>query len=310
MNNRCKDTIDKYVNPEKPRPASTGNEVWRGASAKGKTAVTKASRDSSIDSSKVDERLPHGAEDASSGKSKAPFVLGTGISVPGNDKDLDGINFKENIRAPPIAESLMASQSPTPLRLQSPARGIPATGLKPSPLLFVRADLNTKGAGHASTASQAVGTVDSTALSSSLATPVQMHQQTSPPEPRPSAVKYPSGRVERYLAPLEQGSGGGDTELKGPLGLKNNNLEDKVFLRELDSKLLEAARSRTVELVGQINRSDNSADDLDLDQREPELQLKPSMNFGSPFGAPYCGKGIWSTWRRKGLHFGTARKIM
>lgn len=285
----CKGTVEKYKNPEKSY-VSTGDEVWRGSGEKGSSGPTKPSLDTPFNPSNGEGRLRSIEGNASSEKSKAPFVMGTGISVPEKDKDFEGINFKENIRAPPIAESLMASHSATPLRFQSPTRGILTEGAKPSSLLAAPPDLFSKDAGHKPRASQVDLKMDSSAVSSSLATPIHTDPEKSPREPHPSAVKITSEQVYKQVP---SDGNGGDPELKGPLGLKNNNLEDKIFLRELDTKLLEAAKSITVEEPVK-SKKDNSRDDVGFHQPEPEpeLQLKPSMNFGSPFGAPYCGKGI------------------
>lgn len=141
--------------------------------------------------------------------------------------------------------------------------------------------------------------MDSSAVSSSLVTPIYTDPEKSPREPHTSAAKLPSERAYTEVPRLEPDRDGGDAELKGPLSLKNNNREDKIFLRELDSKLLQAAKSMTAEEPDNAKKHD-SKDDVGShqsqsqpgDELEPELQLKPSMNFGSPFGAPYCGKGI------------------
>lgn len=136
-------------------------------------------------------------------------------------------------------------------------------------------------------------------MSTSLATPTRTDPERLSREPHPSAAKLPSERANEHSPLLVSDKDSGDLELKGPLGLKNNNLEDKGFLRELDSKLLEAANARKADEADKSKRQDSEDDvgfhdpqpepDLEV---EPELQLKPSMNFGSPFGAPYCGKGI------------------
>lgn len=191
-----------------------------------------------------------------------PFVMGTGISVPPNDGSFEGILFKEPIRAPPIAESFR------PLHLQTPAHGTQVSG--PRPVLGSPIEFHTKDAGRTPSMKQVLYDVECSATSSSLVTPTQM-------APR------------------------GDVELKAPLGLKNNNAEDRVFLRELDTKLQEAVNSRVSPEPGKPEKENvsrepeqqpkpdaNPSTDPDLDH----LPLKPSLNFGSPFGASYCGKGV------------------
>ena len=291
----CKETQNKDVKPEKPY------EVWRGTGGQSSARSAKSVLDPPSDTFKPEGRLRTKEGKVPSESYKAPFVMGTGISVP-NKADFEGINFKENIRAPPIAESLMASQLASPLRFQSPTRGIPPAGAKPSSLLAAPPILPSTDPEHEPSTSQAIAKADSSAVSSSLVTPIYTDPEKSAQEPHPSAVKLPSERAPEHVPRLEPDRDGGDSELRGPLSLKNNNLEDNSFLRELDSKLREAAKSMPAEEPDKPK--DNSKDNVGSRQPqsqpehemelepEPELQFKGSMNFGSPFGAPYCGKGI------------------
>jgi hypothetical protein len=137
------------------------------------------------------------------------------------------------------------------------------------------------------------------------ATPTQIkHEETQEPNP-----------TETILTRQFDGFDGvidADPELKGPLGLTNNPLEDDPWLSVLDSKLEEVIKSRPTSpldeyetsrdsldaieefsLMGDlkeaqklIGRSTSPIDEDEVDDSESQLQLrlKPSKNFGTSFG--------------------------
>lgn len=308
----------------------TSKEVWLGTGGQSDSKPTNISEVSSSHVSKQAERRGGIAESGPSKDSNATFVMGTGISVPRKDqmRDFDGILFKENIRAPPIAESLRAMQSVAPDHFQSVARGIPAADAKPRTLL--PSPMLPDGT-NAEPPPQVPPEWDSSAVSSTLATPVRTDPKKLSREPFPSAAKRPSERAHEDVPRLKSDKASGDVELKGPLGLKNNKAEDSVFLRELNSKLNEAAKARDAHEadkskehdskagnaeeadkskehdskardVGEASKSKEHGSKEDVGIRkpqpgvesevEPALQLKPTLNFGTPFGTPHCGKGV------------------
>lgn len=299
-NNVCKETLKKYTNPEKPY-VRTGDEVWLGTGGQRSSQPVRSSEISPLDVSKPDGARGSVGESGPSNNSQAPFVMGTGISVPGKDqeRDFDGILFKENIRAPPIAESFRAARLGSPFRFQPSTRETPPASSMPRSSLPGPSGILTTDPGRRASASQAVMTLVSSSLSTSLATPVQTDAEKLRREPYPSAAKLPSERAREHVPRQESDKDSGDAELKSPLGLKNDNVEDKGFLRALDSKLREAANAMKTDEPDK-SKEHASKDDAGTRQPqpgpesevEPALQLKPSLNFGTPFGAPYCGKGI------------------
>jgi hypothetical protein len=288
--NGSKENVDNSVHSEmeKWKHWNNDNEVRKSTGQDGHSGPSKADLESSSHSCKVEERPPSVAGGARIEKSKAPFVMGTGISVPEKNRDLDGINFKENIRAPPIAESLMASQSPSPRRFQPLTFGGPLRALKPSPLIIGPSELYTEDAGHTPLRSRFRSMLDSSAVSSVPATPIQGEHGKSPFELRPSAAKVSFEQPDQHVPRVDPITPGGDRALKWPLGLTNNKPSDTSFLHELDWKLHQAAKSDTPE-VPEPARSENGDSS---GEPEREIQLKPALNFGSPFGAAHCGKGI------------------
>lgn len=284
---------------ETPRVGSV-DEVWRGPPEK-------------IDSrpaQRFPDLGPHLFKPVSF-KAKAPFAMGHGISVP-DPREFDGIRFKENIRAPPIAESFKANQLASPFRYRSPT-----VALSPSDAKFFTSSATQTGlpitdASQGPSEFYVVIKPDSIEVS-----PTQKVPEKSSRGSQPSAANLQSERAlehtpvrtvyrfDRYES---------DPELTGPLGLKNNNQEDAIFLRQLDSRLAEAAKAQAVDepdkseqqqmsKIDSGNRRPRSRSEPNP-QTEPEPrqeleqepgpgpQFKPGMNFGSPFGGPYYGKGI------------------
>ena len=287
------------------RHTSTGDEFWRGSGGKSNARPKRTFSDSSNQSSKLEDRLPMISEDPDSQKLKAASFpidsIGSGslrkASTRGieTDKDLDGITFRKSSLAPSITESLttpesLLRRSPSPTRLSTKSNVFPPF------LLTEPVDPYIKDAGHTPLARRSEYILDgkSSALSSTSATPTRPEVERPPLEPRASVFKVPSERTDSYFPNLEDEMDG-DVELQEPLGLRNSKVEDKTFLTELDSKLLQAARSKTAE-PPEPNESDkeNVEEDKSFIQPEPEpkLRIKRSMNFGSQLGAANCGKGF------------------
>ena len=309
------------ANKERPKHTSAttaGDEVWRGP----KTDVqpTRTFSDPTTSSTKPGDlsRLPSIAEDTTCGrKDSSDMQLGfhkPSVSGAEIDKNLDGINFKSSILPAIPTKKVMTPQSPSP-GTSSPPFFSPGAIELPSRRFEARLDLYTKDAGHTPRAHH----IDLGGASSedNGETPTQAETNRPPIEPHGSFAKLPSERSDSYFPEVEDEarnekennvsqtdefedvrdeSRDEDPELKGPLGLDNSKGEDDPFLHELDSKLLQAARS---EAFGPPNTAldteDSSTNDeaaFEQPEQEPKLRIKRSMNFGSAFGAKTCGKGI------------------
>jgi len=305
--NRSRDTSE----------SGTGDEVWRGP--KMDVQPTRTFSDSSKQLAKPDSRLPSIAEDITSqdkvemrgwitshdrrqsrevsrekqGPGRTPSIGGAEI-----DKNLDGINFRSGSLIPATAKNIMTPQSPSP-QSPSPFRISPSTIHPPPSDPSVPEDQYTKDAGHTPLARRTYFNTDgasSTRLSGSM-TPVQSETERPPLEPQPTRVRLPSERSDSYFPAAEIAPSDADPELNGPLGLTNDKSEDNQFLNELDSKL-QAAASKSLQPPAVANASESSSseggDEKDFEQpeNEPKLRMKRSMNFGSAFGAKYCGEGV------------------
>ena len=173
-------------------------------------------------------------------------------------------------------------------------------------------DPYTKDAGHTPLAPRAYCNTDGASSDGDGTTPTQHEMERPPLEPHASRAKLPSERSDSYFPiaeeePLDENHNtqdkedefrDEDPELKGPLGLDNGKNEgegDKHFLNELDSKLLQAARSDAPSPSGTDLGSESSLEhekDFEQPEHEPKLRIKKSMNFGSALGAKPFGKGI------------------
>lgn len=249
---------------------------------------------------------------------RKPSVSGTEL-----DKNLDGINFRSTTLSPVLAKKVMTPQSPSP-RSPSPSRLSPRTIQLPSSKLEEPIDPYTKDAGHTPLARRTYLNGDGASSEGDGATPTQPELGRPPLEPHVSFAKLPSERSDSYFPvaedesqveedksrdgedksrdekdrsrDAEDNSRDEDPELRGPLGLNNKQGEDNQFLNELDSKLLQAARSGSFSppSVGLDRKDFPKEEGKDFEQPEPEprLRIKRSMNFGSAFGAKTLGKGI------------------
>ena len=282
----------------------TGNEVWRGP--KSSTGPLRTFSDSSEQLDKADGRLSSIAENAGIGSSekareipmespvKKPNIVGSQI-----DKSLDGINFKPSGLDPAVVKNIMTPQSPSP-QSSSPTRISSGTIALPPPGLKAPIDQYTKDAGHTPRAPWSRFRSDGagSAPSSGARTPTQPEMERPPLEPHHTVVKLPSERSDTYFPPSNDSITDTDPSLSGPLGLTNDSRGDKQFLSELDTRLLQAARSETnrasaVAGSSEENSADNShVKDIEQPEEEPRLRIKRSMNFGSAFGAKHPGRGL------------------
>lgn len=306
--------------------ATTGDEIWRGP--KPDVQPTRTFSDPTTQSTKsVDRhRLPSIAEDTTCGRKDSsgmqPGLRKPSVSGAEIDKNLDGINFKPSTLSPVPVQKVMTPQSPSP-RTSSPTRLSPKTIQLPPSKLEAPVDPYIKDAGHTPLARRTYFNADGASSGGNGANPTQPEVERPPLEPNVSFAKLPSERSDSYFPVAEEESrvekegspNGGeescgqrdslpdeedesrdeDPELKGPLGLDNSKGEDKQFLNELDSKLLQAARSEASSSPRVLDRDsspDKDGKDFEQPEHEPKLRIKRSMNFGSAFGANTCGKGI------------------
>ena len=227
------------------------------------------------------------------------------------DKNLDGINFRSSPLSQVSTKKVMTPQSPSP-RTSSPSCLSPRTIQLPASKFEAPVDPYTKDAGHTPLAPRAYRNTDGASSVGDGTTPTQHEMERPPLEPHASRAKLPSERSDSYFPISEkefqhtnhdtQDSGDKsrdeDPELNGPLGLdngKNEGEEDKHFLNELDSKLLQAAKSDALSPTGTDLDSDSPPEhgkSFEQPEHEPKLRIKKSMNFGSAFGAKPFGKGI------------------
>ncbi|KAL2055603.1 hypothetical protein ABVK25_003845 [Lepraria finkii] len=302
-------------NPDRSRHTSTsttGDEPWRGP--KNAVQPTRTFSEDSTQSAKPD-RLPSIAENPLSSRRHRgssehstdrpdthhkPSIDGAEI-----DRNLDGITLKASGLIPSIApKNIMTPQSPSP-RSPSPANVSPGTiELSPS-TLGVPEDPYTKHAGHTPIARGTYLNNDSASStgSANAETPTQPEQERPPLEPHHSRVRLPSERSDSYFPTAPEEIHDEDPELQGQLGLTNDDSKDRPFLDAVDSKLEQAARKKRSEpdavagaadQEGEGDSGNGGEEDKEFEQqeREPQLRIKRSMNFGSAFGSKNCGKGI------------------
>ncbi|KAL9608017.1 MAG: hypothetical protein Q9167_007121 [Letrouitia subvulpina] len=208
-------------------------------------------------------------------------------------KTFDNITFKSNT----ISASTMqkASQITYPATVLGPPSPLPAPNSIHLPQIQLDAPENlTKNAGHTPLTRIPAVYLDgaSSTATSSEAMQTEAKQEQPHLELFGSAAKIPSEQSDSYFPPLEDCDN--DPELKGPLNLKNSEPEDRGFLRELNTKLLEVSQdvegepSKSSEpKVAKATVDENV--DIGIEQPEPEpmLRFKKSLNFGSQLGSLY-----------------------
>ena len=284
---------------------TTGDEVWR---PRTDVEPTRTFSDSSNEGAKTESRLPSIAENfISTDRNSSPrTALGdqaiarkpsiSGLEI---DNNLDGINFKPSGLRPAVVKNIMTPQSPSP-QFSSPSRISPGTIEIPMSHLMALEDPYTKDAGHTPLARRTNIGIDGAASagSSEATTPKQPELERPFLEPHATATRRPGERSESYFPASEDDPNDADRHLSAPLGLTNNTGEDKRFLHELNSKLLQAARSETSEPLAVAGASNSGtsmkeeAHNFEQPEHEPKLRIKRSMNFGSAFGAKHPGKGV------------------
>ena len=292
--------------------ASTGDEFWRGAGGKSDAVPTRAFSDPTPSSMKLENRqMPSIPEDVISQTRGRPLSTDTNMEPTARkrrmaggkvDQNLDGIIFKPTSLPPAIVKSVMTPPSPSPVQSPS-ARVSPGAIRIPSNTLGKPEDPYTKDAGHTPLARGTIHSLDGTSSTGiSPLTPTRAEKEIPPLEPHPSVARQPHERSDSYFPPIEE-SMDEDPELTGPLGLQNNEAEDKTFLNEVTYKLHNVAMSQTSsppestdtrdEDNAEKGKDESEGHDFEPDpDPEPKLRIKRSINFGSSWGAATCGKGI------------------
>ena len=304
------------LNPDGSRHTSTsttGDEPWRGP--KNAVRPTRTFSDDSAQSAKLD-RLPSVAENPFTSRRHRQFSEHStdrpdthykpSIDGAEIDKNLDGITLKASGLTPSIApKNVMTPQSPSP-QSPSPAKVSPGTFELPPSTLGVPEDPYTKHAGHTPSARGTYLNNDgaSSTGSADAETPTQPEQERPPLEPQHSRVRFPSERSDSYFPTVPEETHDEDPELQGQLGLTNDDSKDRSFLDAVDSKLEQAARKKRSEPDAVAGAADQEGEgdsgdkggeedkEFEQPEREPQLRIKRSMNFGSAFGSKKCGKGV------------------
>ncbi len=276
-------------------PTSSGDEFWRGAGGTSDAQPTRTFSESSNQSAHAGERLPSIAENAIASRSERSVsnssnmdttISKTNLPNGKHDQNLDGITFKSTSAAPAVVKDLIALQSPPPKCSPFRLPHSPSSRAFPLNQLGQPHDPYTKDAGHTPLARQSSGV--SGAASSDPATPLQPELERPPLEPFTSVARMPSERSNSYFPEVENIDE--DTQLQKPLALHDDEAENNIFLKVLDSKL-EAAKTENSEptVVHDLIEKDAAEDQP---EPEPKLRIKRSMNFGSQFGSSACGKKV------------------
>lgn len=276
----------------------TGDESRRGPGGESDAQPTRVFSDSTNLPVGVD-RKPSIGENVTIQKPIAQIVPdSTALAASQTDmqKNLDGITFKQNLREPPISHSL-TPQPPSPNLPPSPASLSRKTNALHSFLLAMSGDIHTKDAGHTPAAPRLDYQSDGTTLSAratptrpeNVMHPLETYTTVPSPQWKPNDSYFPAKdlyipSLDANIPPMVKESG--DIELKEPLGLKNDNLADKKFLQELDSKLQATEIDTGVSPEASSSKQPNvQAPSSDEAESEPELRFKKSMNFGAPLGS-------------------------
>ena len=115
---------------------------------------------------------------------------------------------------------------------------------------------------------------------SATATPRQIHQPLASIAQNDGSPDGNQPLQASYLIPDDE-----DPSLNGPLHLPSEPSPDEPFVDVLFEKLEAHRKSQNSSPVSSSNESESKPRDAKSDDGEgPKLKLKPSMNFGRPFG--------------------------
>lgn len=187
------------------------------------------------------------------------------------DSSLDGITLKSTGLPPSVVAKISSSQEGS--ARSSPKDSNPKQ--PPRPVSFLPPDQTDKNAEHTPTA-VAPSDSDVSGLSSA-GTDIPAEYQPLVPH----TTLEPVERPPTHLPQIDE-----DPELTGPLTLLNDKDLDRVFLQELDEKLMqEAQRPRADSLTSPTSMMSGSDPEHDSEP-EPELRFRRgTTNFGTAFGS-------------------------
>lgn len=209
------------------------------------------------------------------------------------ERTFDSITLETSTTSAPTAQTAThMTYAPTALGLLSPRPGPKSIQL---PQIQLDAPENlTRHAGHTPLARISVAYLDgaSSTTTSSGVMQSETKQEQPPFESFEPTARIPSEQSDSYFPAL--GDCDNDPALKGPLNLKNSDPEDREFLKELNTRLLEVSQ----DVEGEPSEPDKPSAteatvedkvDIGIEQPEPEpiLKFKKSLNFGSQLGSLY-----------------------
>ncbi|KAL9579958.1 MAG: hypothetical protein Q9203_006499 [Teloschistes exilis] len=149
---------------------------------------------------------------------------------------------------------------------------------------------------------------DDSPINSASASPSQAaaEQENPPLEPQTTIVRRrPLERSDSYFprtSPPEEESSNEDPELQQPLSLQHSVFDDKLFLTQVDNKLLQAKQSAALKTSqknitsrrrsgggggddhGGSNGEDDENEPPEHPEPDPPIVFKKSLNFGSQLG--------------------------
>ncbi|KAL8676078.1 MAG: hypothetical protein Q9224_007328 [Gallowayella concinna] len=249
-----------------PLKKKAGNEIGLGGGGKRDAAVyPTVFPATTVDTLSSRRRLSRMAENAPSQLTK---------NIPDEPDSTKSTNIASK-SATNSSGSYSTRSDPSTGRSSSP-RQSPKSLPLPSPPRFP--DNHTKDAGHTPLAG-AKYNMDGI-VSSGPSTPILPPEQDDASLEWPTSARIPSERSDSYFPP----SSDGDRELKGPLGLKNDDPGNDRFMAELIPRLEQLNPETPRSRPARRHRDPEVEEILD---RTPPLRIKTYLNFGSQMGGIY-----------------------
>ena len=234
-----------------------------------------------------------------------PFDRIRSVPIPGVciDSNFDGITLKSSGLENSFLPRIMTPQAETPQRTPSPnGKQVGGGGLRVD-IGGLMSPLDAKLKMNAGHTPMAFGNNGSTGPASGQSTEIPSPVQEKPPAPVQTAKRpraRPSENKDSYFSfTAEDDSNASpktdqqeqldnDPALKGPLTLssKNDHGQSDGFLNKLDAKLEDVKRHKSPSPTRDEDNNDHKPEPSD---EGPRLRMKPSLNFGAPWGKKDCG---------------------